>query len=256
MKAVAIIPARMAASRFAGKPMATLLGMPMVGHCYHRSKLAEGIKSVYVATCDAEIADYVNGIGGSAIMTSDRHNRATTRTAEALEIIQRETGESFDVVVMVQGDEPLIAPDIIGATLEPFDDPKIKIVNIMSKLKTIEVFSDKNNVKVVVDCNGDALYFSRETIPSPWKGLNGVPCYNQNGINAFRTNALAEFNAMEESTLEKIESEDMNRVLESGGSIRMVLADAETFGVDTPAELEQAEMILRNDPTCELYLIS
>ena len=254
MKAVVIIPARMAASRFAGKPMAELMGMPMIGHCYHRSKLAAGISSVHVATCDNEIADYVKGIGGSAIMTSDQHTRATTRTAEALEIIQQETNKLFDVVVMVQGDEPLIAPDIITATLEPFKESNVKIVNIMSRLQSIDTFKDMNNVKVVVDRNGDALYFSRESIPSPWKGLDGVPCYNQTGIIAFRTDTLEEFNAMNESPLEIIESVDMNRVLEAGESIRMVLADAETFGVDTPAELKQAERILRNDPICKLYI--
>ena len=254
LKTIAIIPARMAATRFAGKPMAPILGMPMVGHCYHRAKLAQGIDAVYVATCDEEIANYIKKIGGNAVMTSDHHKRATTRTAEALEIIEEETGLHYDIVVMVQGDEPLINPDVIGATLVPFEDESVEIVNIMSRLDTLEAFSDKNNVKVVVNQNNDAMYFSREAIPSPWHGIDGVPCYNQTGIIAFRTDTLEEFNAMDESPLEIIESVDMNRVLEAGESIRMVLADAETFGVDTPAELKQAERILRNDPICKLYI--
>ena len=116
MKAIGIVPARMAATRFPGKPLVSMLGMPMIGHCYHRTRLAPGLAAAYVATCDQLIVDYVESIGGRAVMTSAAHNRASTRTAEALEIIERETGEHVDVVVMVQGDEPLIAPETIGET--------------------------------------------------------------------------------------------------------------------------------------------
>lgn len=246
----------MAATRFAGKPMAPILGMPMVGHCYHRAKLAQGIDAVYVATCDEEIANYIKEIGGNAVMTSDHHNRATTRTAEALKIIEDQTGLHYDIVVMVQGDEPLINPEVIGAILVPFEDESVEIVNIMSRLDTLEAFSDKNNVKVVVNQNNDAMYFSREAIPSPWHGIDGVPCYNQTGIIAFRNSALSKFNAMDESRLEIIESVDMNRVLEAGGKIRMVLSENISFGVDTKDELEQAEAILRDDPVCKIYIIN
>ena len=108
MKAIGIIPARMGSSRFPNKPMATLLGMPMIGHCYHRTNMAPGVEKTYVATCDQVIEDYVQSIGGYAVMTATTHNRATTRTAEALEIVEQQTGQRFDIVVMVQGDEPLI----------------------------------------------------------------------------------------------------------------------------------------------------
>ena len=113
----------------------------------------------------------------------------------------------------------------------------------MSRLDTLEAFSDKNNVKVVVNQNNDAMYFSREAIPSPWHGIDRVPCYNQTGIIAFRNSALSKFNAMDQSRLEIIESVDMNRVLEAGGKIRMVLSENISFGVDTKDELEQAEAI-------------
>ena len=129
----------------------------MVGHCYHRTRLAPGLAEVYVATCDEPVAEYVRSIGGTAIMTSPSHTRATTRTAEAVDIIERETGTAIDVVVMVQADEPLIAPDTIGSTLAPFADPAVEIVNVMSRLRTLDAFVDKNNVKVVVDSRGDAL---------------------------------------------------------------------------------------------------
>lgn len=115
MKVIGVIPARLGASRFPGKPMALLHGMPMVGHCYHRTTLASGISTAYVATCDGEIAEYVKSIGGKAIMTAASHTRATMRTAEAMGHIEAMTGERVDVVVMVQGDEPLIQRKIFQA---------------------------------------------------------------------------------------------------------------------------------------------
>lgn len=254
MKALGIIPARLAASRYPGKPLALIHGMPMVGHCYHRTRLAPGLAGTYVATCDEAIAAYVRSIGGVAIMTAMSHTRATTRTAEAMQHIEAATGEQPDVVVMVQGDEPLIVPETIAETLGHFSDPAVEIVNIMARLRTYEQFVDKNNVKVVVNRNNDALYFSREPIPSPWRGLEGVPMYMQTGIIAFRREVLLRFIGMQESRLEQIESVDMNRVLENGGRIRMVLTEGITIGVDTPQEMKDAEMLMNEDPTMVRYL--
>ncbi len=254
MKAIGIIPARLGATRYPNKPMALLHGMPMVGHCYHRTRLALGLAATHVATCDEEIAAYVRCIAGSAIMTSTSHTRATTRTAEAMEHIEAATGERADVVVMVQGDEPLILPETIAETLDHFSDPTVEIVNIMSRLRTYEQFVDKNNVKVVVNHNNDALYYSREPIPSPWRGLEDVPMYMQTGIIAFRRDVLLRFNQMAETRLEQIESVDMNRVLETGGRIRMVLTESITIGVDTPQELKDAEELMIGDPTLAQYL--
>jgi len=253
MKAIGIIPARMGSTRFPGKPLATMLGMPMVGHCYHRTRLAPGLNETYVATCDESIVDYVRSIGGKAVITAPSHNRATTRTAEALEIIESGTGERIDVVVMVQGDEPLMSPETIGETLMHFSDPAVEIVNVISRLRTLEAFVDENNVKVVVNLNNDALYFSREPIPSPWKGWEHLPRYMQTGIIAFRRDALMRFNAMEETPLEQYESVDMNRVLETGGRIRMVPTEALTIGVDTEEELTEAEKYLGKDPILSRY---
>jgi len=251
MNTIGIIPARMGSSRFPGKPLKKIHGMPMVGHCYHRTAMADGIDSAYVATCDIEIAEYIKSIGGNVVMTADTHTRATTRTAEALEKIERETGKIIDIVVMVQGDEPLILPETISETIPPFKDQGVNIVNIMSRLVTEGSFKDTNNVKVVVDNDYNALYFSREPIPSPWKGCEGIPKYMQTGIIAFRRNILIDFNEMRETELEQIESVDMNRVLESGKKIRMVLTDAATIGVDVIEELIEAEKMLVN---CEAMM--
>ena len=244
----------MASSRFPGKPMVKIHGMPMVGHCYYRTCLAHGIDTAFVATCDEEIADYIRSINGQVVMTSESHTRATTRTAEAMENIELDRGEQFDVVVMVQGDEPLILPETIAETIGHFNDPVVEIVNIMSRLRSIEQFVDKNNVKVVVNLNNDALYFSREPIPSSWYGLEDVPMFMQTGIIAFRRNVLLDFNQMQETRLEQIESVDMNRVLETGGSIRMVSTEAITIGVDTAQELKDAEKLIVDDPTIKKYM--
>jgi 3-deoxy-manno-octulosonate cytidylyltransferase (CMP-KDO synthetase) len=256
MRAIGIIPARLAASRFPNKPMAKIHGMPMVGHCYHRARMTPGLDVVCVATCDVEIAAYVRSIGGTAIMTSTAHTRATTRSAEAMEHIEAASGETADVVVMIQGDEPLILPETIGETLGHFRDPSVEIVNIMSRLRSLDQFVDKNNVKVVVNQKSDAMYFSREPIPSPWRGLDGVPMFMQTGIIAFRRDVLLHFNQMTETRLEQIESVDMNRVLETGGKIRMVLTEAVTLGVDTAQELKEAELLMTSDPVMDKYLFS
>jgi len=254
MNVIGIIPARMGSSRYPGKPLEKIHGMPMIGHCYHRASIALGIDKTYVATCDDEIYDYILSIGGKAVMTSNAHTRATTRTAEALEKIEDEYCKRVDIVVMVQGDEPLIQPSTIRETVPHFQDQSINIVNIMSHLPTKEAFVDENNVKVVVNNNNDALYYSREPIPSLWKGWKDIPRYMQTGIIAFRRDTLIDFNAMGETELEQIESVDMNRVLETGGKIRMVLSEAITIGVDVPEELIVAEKILINDQVMKGYL--
>ena len=254
MNIIGIIPARMGSSRFPGKPMKKIHGMPMIGHCYHRTAIALGVNATYVATCDIEIAEYINSIGGRAVMTSNTHTRATTRTAEALEKIEQETGKKSDIVVMVQGDEPLILPETIKEVVPEFNDKSVNIVNIMSRLTTRESFEDVNNVKVVVANNNDALYFSRESIPSPWKGWKDVPKYMQTGIIAFKRDTLIAFNAMKETQLEQIESIDMNRVLETGGKIRMVLTEAVTIGVDVPEDLNEVEKMLVGDEVIKAYI--
>jgi len=253
MIAIGIIPARMASTRFPNKPMAKINNIPMIGHCYYRTKMASGLLKTYVATCDAEIADYIHSIGGAAVITDKNHTRATTRTAEALEKIEDEIGASVDIIMMVQGDEPLITPEVINEALTNFQDPTVDIVNVMSSLKTLEQFIDKNNVKVVFNKNNNALYFSREPIPSPWRGIESHPMFMQTGIIAFRRNALLSFNKLEETLLEKIESVDMNRVLETGGCIRMVLTNNLMIGVDTFQELLEAEKYLLNDPLIAAY---
>jgi len=253
MKSIAILPARMGASRFPGKPMHLINGIPLIGHCYYRTKLAQGLDDIYVATCDREIAEYIEGIGGKAVMTSMSHNRATDRTAEAMLKVEATTGTKVDVVVMVQGDEPLIYPDMVDDILLHFEDPNNEIVNLMSRLTSRSLFEDKNNVKVVSDLNNNALYFSREPVPSPWKGIDDIPMYMQVGIIGFRRDSLFKFNELDETPLEQIESVDMNRILETGGRIKMVPTDRTMIGVDTIEEAEMVGSVLVEDQLFNEY---
>jgi len=256
MKSVAVIPARLSSTRFPGKPLKKILGMPMIGHCYFRAKMAEGLDEVYVATCDDEIAEYVRSIGGKAIMTSRNHTRPASRTAEAIEIIEQDLHKEVDIVVMVQGDEPTVRPKIISRLLDSFSNSEVNIVNIASEIKTLRDFNNKNFVKVVTDKRSNALYFSRESIPSGWQGWKHIPKYMQTGIIAFRKETLKYFyNAPhEESILEQIESIDMCRILDEGGEIRMVLTDVFLLSVNISEDIIKAEKVLLADPTTKKYL--
>jgi 3-deoxy-manno-octulosonate cytidylyltransferase (CMP-KDO synthetase) len=255
MKVVAIIPARMASSRFPGKPMAMIHGMPMIGHCYRRISLCEQLSDTYVATCDKVIFDYIESIGGKAVMTADTHERASDRAAEAMLKVEKQTGERIDILVMVQGDEPMDTPEMVSEALEPIlNDPAIDIVNLVATIKTREEFEDPNTVKVVTDPNGDALYFSREPIPSTKKWSGDIPMQKQVCIIPFRREFLLKFNSTPEMPLEKIESVDMLRVLESGGRVRMVKTAHESIGVDTPRHLENVCAVMANDALMKTYL--
>jgi len=256
MNIIGIIPARMGSSRFPGKPMAKILGVPMLGHVYFRSKMSKAMKEVYIATCDQEIVDYANSIGAKAIMTKDTHERASDRTAEAMLKIEEQTGEKADIVVMIQGDEPMVFPEMIDMAIKPMvDDSSIISVNLMAPLKTKEEHEDLNEPKVVVDKQNFALYFSREPIPSrkKWDGKGKLPMLKQVCIMPFSREGLIKFNELEPTPLEIIESIDMNRFLEHGYKVKMVLEDYETYSVDTPADRDRVEEAMKNDPLLNQY---
>jgi len=224
MNIIGVIPARMASSRFPGKPLAKICGIPMIGHVYLRSKMCRALNGLYVATCDKEIAEYAESIGAEAVMTSDTHKRATDRTAQALLKIERKTGRKVDIVVMIQGDEPMIYPQMIEESIKPMlADKTIEVANLMAPLKSRQEHDDPHEVKVVVDSNNFALYFSREPIPSWKKGAKEVPMLKQVCIIPFRRDFLIKFNRLSASPLEIVESVDMLRCLEHGHKVKMVL---------------------------------
>lgn len=254
MNIIAIIPARMGSSRFPGKPLAKLAGLPMIGHVYKRTAMSKHLTETFVATCDQEIADYIHSIGGKAIMTSASHERCSDRTAEAMLKAEAMLGLKTDIVVMVQGDEPLVTPDMIDAAVGPMiRDNSVEVVNLMADIDDPADAEDPNEVKVVVDLHGNAVYFSREAIPSRRKGGVEVPYRKQVCIIPFRREGLLEFNALPPTPLEKMESVDMMRLVEHGKPVKMVPIHHHTVSVDVPADLLEAEAVLKKDPLWESY---
>ena len=255
MKVIGIIPARMGSSRFPGKPLAEIRGMPMVGHCYLRAQMCSNLDYLCVATCDEEIFEYVTSIGGNAVMTSNKHERATDRAAEALLKVEDQIGENFDVVVMIQGDEPMTTPQMISSAVAALEsDPSVDVVNLLAEIKCMDEFNDPNEVKVVISANSDALYFSREPRPSVKKFSGKFPMYKQVCVIPFRREALIEFNATPETPLEIIESVDMMRILENGGIVRMVPSPDESWSVDTLSDLEFVKSKMASDALADEYL--
>ena len=254
MRIIGIIPARMASSRFPGKPLAMIHHIPMVGHVYFRSKMSSLLDDLYVATCDQQIIDYIVGIGGKAIMTADTHKRATDRTAEALLHIENDTGQRVDIVIMIQGDEPMLRPEMIDEAVRPMlENPSIMVVNLMAPLKTSQEHDDINEVKVVVDRQDFALYFSREPIPSRRKGGEEVRKLKQVCIIPFRRDFLFKFNELDQTPLEIAESVDMMRVLEHGYKVKMVLTQFDVYSVDTEDDRRKVEKLMENDELIPSY---
>ena len=237
MKKTVIIPARMSATRFPGKPLADICGKPMIQWVYERASMAKGVSQVMVATCDSEIIDAVKSFGGEAVMTSDKHRSGTDRLAEAA------SGIDTDIVINVQGDEPLIEPSSIEMAAEPFEVCKdTQMTSLMVAADKTDA-KDPNMVKVVVDKNGNALYFSRSLIPYERKEL-ACKIYGHIGLYAYTKDFLIEFSKMKQTPLELTESLEQLRVLENGYKIKMIEVDEKPFGVDTPEDLDRVRRII------------
>ena len=235
--------------------MALIHGVPMIGHCMLRVSLCESLDEVYVATCDREIAEYITSIGGKAIMTSDTHERASDRAAEAMLKIEEDSGRLVDILMMIQGDEPMDHPEMIDDALGPMlSDNAIGIVNLMTDVRSEEEFTDRNTVKVVTDKFSDAVYFSREPIPSRSKWNGNLPMMKQVCIIPFRRQVLIEFNSLDETPLERIESIDMLRLIENDKKVRMVYTKFDSIGVDTQEHLERVAKLMESDDLMEDYL--
>lgn len=254
MKVLCVIPARMSASRYPGKPMEKILGMPMVGHVYKRTTMSKMITETYVATCDQVIFDYVKSIGGKAVMTSDKHKRCTERASEALLKVEELEGTRFEVVLIVQGDEPMVTPTMIDASLEGMmKDPTAEVLNLASIIENKEDVLDPNTIKVVIDKNWNAIYFSRSPIPYPREGSKHT-FYKQVCIMPFKRDFLLEFDRLPETPLEIIESIDMERILEHGKKVKLVECNEKTQAVDTPSDLKKVEAFMKTDKHLPLYM--
>lgn len=248
MQVAAVIPARMASSRYPGKPLCDICGMTMIEHVYRRTVMSESVDETYVATPDVEIRADVERFGGDYIMTGE-HTRATDRVAEATESIDAE------VIIVMQGDEPLVYPEMIDDAVDPFeDDPEVECVNLAKPIETEEAFRDPNNPKVVVDKDWNALYFSREPIPNLHDTtFEETTVYKQVCVIPFRRDALFDFTQLDETPLERAESIDMLRLLENGRNVRIVETDRTIHSVDTPEDHELVNEIMADDPLFEEY---
>ena len=237
----AVIPARMASSRYPGKPLVAIAGMPMVEHVRRRTLLA-GVDHVVVATCDESIMAAIAREGGRALMTKDTHERCTDRVQEAMESLPG------DVVAMVQGDEPLLVPEAVRMVTRPLiDDPSLDVVNLLSPLESDADYRNPNIVKAVCNLRGDVMHLTRAAVPH-FREKVQVPVYRQTGIMGFRASFLHRYSKLSETALERAESVDMLRVLEHGIRILGVVADYVTLGVDRPGDVGLIEAALRDMP--------
>jgi 3-deoxy-manno-octulosonate cytidylyltransferase (CMP-KDO synthetase) len=238
---VAIIPARMGASRFPGKPLKKILDLPLVEHVRRRVLLSDSIDEVVVATCDVEIEKAIIEYGGRAIMTADTHERCTDRVEEAIKQIDA------DLVVIVQGDEPLFLPQVIERLVKPMlDNDDIQCTNLLSLINNDADLLDEDIVKAVLNNQNDVMYFSRSPIPFR-RVQNRCMLYRQTGVSAFSKSFLRQYSNLEETPLEIAESVDFLRIIEHGLSIRGIIVSDETKGVDRPADVPIVEDMLKNN---------
>ena len=248
MKFLAIIPARYASTRFPAKPLALLGGKPMIQHVYERVSCV--LDDVVVATDNQRIYDAVVQFGGRAVMTSPDHRTGTDRCLEAY----RNFGVEADVVINVQGDEPFIAEEQILALMQCFENPQTDIATLIKPFPTTttyETLSNPNTPKVIVNPQGQALYFSRSVIPylrgkekDDWTSLHTY--YKHIGIYAYRIEALRKVTQLQQTSLELAESLEQLRWLENGLTIQTAITNIETIGIDTPEDLQKAEKYLQN----------
>tara|TARA_Y100000816_G_scaffold109199_1_gene76206 strand:+ start:1221 stop:1997 length:777 start_codon:yes stop_codon:yes gene_type:complete len=253
MNTIGIIPVRMDSTRFYGKPMANICGIPMVGHCFYRSCLALGSNKVFVATCDKIIADYIISIGGQVVLTSKKHKRATTRTAEAKRKIEKKYKDKIEAIVMIQGDEPTINNKSISEVAKELKKSKKNIINLVSIINSEKNLRDQNNVKVILNKNRQAIYYSRYPIPFLIDKSKKTDFYMQTGIIGFKSSKLDKFNNLDETILEKLESVDMNRLIENNESIDTICTNYPTISVDTRKELKAAEKLIIKDRLINKY---
>ncbi|MFZ3208539.1 MAG: 3-deoxy-manno-octulosonate cytidylyltransferase [Geobacteraceae bacterium] len=250
MKITAVIPARYASTRFEGKAVADIMGKPMVQHVYERVSRAVLVSEVIIATDDERIAEAVRAFDGRVEMTSREHATGTDRIAEVAGRLDS------DIIVNVQGDEPLIEPAMIDETIRPLlEDPAIVMSTLKSRIKNLHDFLSPNVVKVVTDWEGFALYFSRSPIPNfrdKWNDLKDekfasgrLLSYKHVGLYVYRREFLLQYAQMSPTYLELAEKLEQLRALENGYRIKVVETEHESIGVDTPADLEQVMEKLR-----------
>lgn len=248
MRSLAIIPARYGSTRLEGKPLVDIVGKPMIQRVYEQTQQA--ITDVYVATDDERIREVVASFGGNVVMTSANHTNGTTRCLEAYDRISADTGDRYDVVVNVQGDEPMLEPDQLTELLSCFEHEGTELSTLVTPVKSAEDLFNESEVFVVFNARKEALYFSRSVIPhvrgyhiTRWMEFNTF--YKHIGLYAYTPKALKAFAELPASNLEKLESLEQNRWLENGNAIRLEITHHDSIPVDTIDDLEKVRQLFK-----------
>jgi 3-deoxy-manno-octulosonate cytidylyltransferase (CMP-KDO synthetase) len=241
MRVICIIPARYSSSRFEGKPLADICGKSMIQRVYERVLRSGTVSDVVVATDDERIFEAVRRFGGKAVMTSTAHKSGTDRIAEAVSSL---SAADRDIIVNIQGDQPLFEPSQVDEVVKPLlDDPSIDFSTLIYRIRREEEISDPNAVKVVFDRDHFALYFSRTPIPY-CRDAGGPPVYyKHHGIYAYRKSFLMTFTKLEEGYLERLEALEQLRAMEHGHRIKVVETLQDSIEVDTPQDLERVRRV-------------
>ena len=246
------IPARMGSTRFPGKPLCDIMGLPMIEHVYRRCYLAHDKAEVFVATCDEIIKETVESFGGKAIMTPQSIERPVLRVAEACKSLAL---RDDDLIAVVQGDEPLIHPyDIRKGIEELANDDDLFCTNLCSAMSE-EEWLDKDEVKVVSNLQGHAVYLSRSPIPSNTK-ISGAPITKQLGVFFFRYKNLISFQSLRKTPLEISEDIEMLRAIEHGHIVKMTKIDGRCVSVDNSKQHKEVEHLMKQDPVWAKYRLN
>jgi len=248
-KIIGVIPARMGSGRFPGKPLFKIAGMPMLEHVWHRAKMYKKWDELLIATCDSEIKDFADSKNIPCVMTSNKHERALDRVAEAIENSNFQV-DANDIVLNVQGDEPMMRPDMIDATVKPMsDDLRVKGVVLSMPIVDEEQFNDPNTLKIIHNIKGDILYTSRAPIPYCKEWSINIGAKRIYGIFGFRWDFLKKFTKIPESPLEIVEACDSNRLYDNGLTQRVAFYPyVDSFAVDIPEDAKKVEVYLKDDP--------
>ena len=239
-KTLAVIPARLASSRFPNKPLEEILGIPMIVHCFYRAKYCIGIDDLVVATPDEEIFELCKKLDFEVCMTSDKHERATERAGEVVEIYEKQN-KYYENVILLQGDEPQLDPKVVDQLIERTEISKNGIVNLIHCI-TEKDFNDLNVVKAVINNKNEILNFSRTLIPG-----NPDKAFRQLGLIGFKTEFLQKFIDLDPSIHEVIESIDMMRFLDNDIKIEAFEVDQQILGVDEKQHIKLVETYLESD---------
>lgn len=246
MKVLGIIPARYASTRLPGKPLVDISGKTMIRHVYER--VSKVLDFVVVATDDTRITDEVAGFGGNSVMTSQNHQSGTDRCAEAVGIFENQTGEKFDVVINIQGDEPFIKIEQLQQLISCFNDFGTEIATLIKRIDDSEDIFNPNKPKVIVNNRNEAIYFSRSPIPyirnfekENW--IENHVFYKHIGIYGYRKDILLQITKLKQSTLEIAESLEQNRWIENAYKIKTEITEHESFSIDTFDDLSKIRNI-------------